>query len=188
MFYRLHLVAAALFIIQYIVYAVYVVFKGIPSAFSLGLGLAPTPTLPRLFVLGLVSGSLSFGGAYTAIPLIQVEAVVLGGWMTLGAFVDCIAITSLLPAPVVIFATFVGFQGGYYNGGDEANIARGFAGAIIITVGMFLPCFIFTIAGHKLLEKIMRMEVSGELYIPYTQDLLTLRSFSPHFLKASAAP
>src|SRR5687767_13558136 len=61
--------------------------------------------------------------------------------------------------PLVIFATFVGFQGAYRDG----SIGNAFAGAIIITLGMFFPCFLFTIAGHKLLEKLVRNKVSEAL-------------------------
>jgi hypothetical protein len=61
----------------------------------------------------------------------------------------------MIPAPLVIFATFVGFQGGHIHGG----LKSAFAGATVITLGMFFPCFVFTIAGHHLLEKVVRNEV-----------------------------
>ncbi|EXA29636.1 hypothetical protein FOVG_18880 [Fusarium oxysporum f. sp. pisi HDV247] len=149
---RLWIPAAALFILQYVGYALYVVFRGVPSPVSLALGIAKTPSLINLFVLGLVAGTLSFGGAYTAIPFVQVEAVLMGAWLPQSVFIDGIAIGNILPAPLVIFATFVGFQGAYLNG----SIGNAFAGAIIITLGMFSPCFLFTIAGHELLEKLVR--------------------------------
>ncbi|EXK27477.1 hypothetical protein FOMG_16025 [Fusarium oxysporum f. sp. melonis 26406] len=149
---RLWIPAAALFILQYVGYALYVVFRGVPSPVSLALGIAKTPSLINLFVLGLVAGTLSFGGAYTAIPFVQVEAVLMGAWLPQSVFIDGIAIGNILPAPLVIFATFVGFQGAYLDG----SIGDAFAGAIIITLGMFFPCFLFTIAGHELLEKLVR--------------------------------
>ncbi|RYP24409.1 hypothetical protein DL767_008617 [Monosporascus sp. MG133] len=133
---RLWIPAAAFFILQYVGYALYVVFRGVPSPVS----------------LALVAGTLSFGGAYTAIPFVQVEAVLMGAWLPQSVFIDGIAIGNILPAPLVIFATFVGFQGAYLDG----SIGNAFAGAIIITLGMFFPCFLFTIAGHELLEKLVR--------------------------------
>lgn len=141
-------------VLSYTGYAVYVVFRGVPKPVSLAIGIAPTPSLLNLFLLGLVAGSLSFGGAYTAIPFIQVEAVLLGGWLPQNVFIDCIAIGNVLPAPLVIFATFVGFQGAYKDG-----VGQAFAGAILITIGMFFPCFLFTIAGHDLLQKLVRNKV-----------------------------
>ncbi|KAL5362018.1 chromate transporter-domain-containing protein [Aspergillus floccosus] len=148
------IIALCIFILQYVVYTIYVVFRGVPSPVSLALGIAKAPSLPNLFALGLVAGSLSFGGAYTAIPFIQVEAVLKGGWLPPRVFLDGIAIGNILPAPLVIFATFVGFQGELADG----NLGIAFAGAVVITIGMFFLCFLFTIAGHDLLEKLVRNE------------------------------
>ena len=149
---RYYIPALIMFILQYVGYALYVVFKGVPSPVSLALGIAcGTPDPTHLFVLGLVAGSLSTGVAKTAVPFIRAEAVLLGGWLPAQAFIDSIAIANMIPAPFVIFATFVGFQGGYIHGG----LGYAFAGATVITLGMFFPCFLFTIAGHHLLEKLV---------------------------------
>ena len=148
-------IAGLLFALQYVGYALYVFFRGFPSPLSLALGIARTPKLPHLFVLGLVAGSLSFGGAYTSIPFIQAEAVVLGGWLPQQVFIDCIAIGRILPAPLVISATFVGFQGGYIHGG----LGYAFARATVITIGIFFPSFAFTIIGHHVLEKLVHNKV-----------------------------
>lgn len=99
----------------------------------------------RLFASGLLAGLLSFGGAYTAIPLLRREAVVSGAWMTDTQFVDGLALSGILPAPLVIFGTFVGYLGG------------GVAGAVAMTVGIFLPAFAFTLAGHALVERVVEM-------------------------------
>lgn len=147
-----------MFLAQYAGFAVYCVYRGFPSPVSLAIGVAREPDLLHLFLLGLVAGSLSFGGAYTAIPFIQVEAVLLGAWLPQSVFTDCIAIVSILPSPLVMFATFVGYQGALsYSGG---SVSYAFAGAIVITVGMWFPCFLFTIMGHSLLERLVRYKVS----------------------------
>ncbi|KAF1957152.1 chromate transporter [Byssothecium circinans] len=157
---RLWIPAGILFILQYVGYALYAIFRGVPSPVSLALGIAKTPSLINLFVLGLVAGALSFGGAYTAIPFVQVEAVLKGGWLPQRVFIDCIAIGNILPAPLVIFATFVGFQGGNVDGG----LGKAFAGAVVITLGMFFPCFVFTIAGHSLLERLVHNEFLSSFF------------------------
>ncbi|KAK3301703.1 uncharacterized protein B0T15DRAFT_544404 [Chaetomium strumarium] len=46
----------------------------------------------------------------------QVEAVLLGAWLPQSVFIDGIAIGNIMPAPLAIFATFVGFQGAYVYG------------------------------------------------------------------------
>ncbi|KAH8674413.1 chromate transporter [Tricladium varicosporioides] len=157
---RIWIPAAILWVMQYVGFALYVVFRGFPSPVALALGISQTPSLINLFVLGLVAGSLSFGGAYTAIPFVQVEAVLKGGWLPQSVFIDCIAIGNILPAPLVIFATFVGFQGGLREGG----LGTAFAGAVVTTLGMFFPCFLFTIAGHSLLEKLVRNKVLSTFF------------------------
>jgi chromate transporter len=101
------------------------------------------PTLPALFVSGLRAGLLTFGGAYTAIPFIQHDAVEVGAWMSNAQFLDGLALSGLLPAPLIIFSTFVGYIGG------------GMAGAILMTLGVFAPAFSFTMIGHDTLEKLV---------------------------------
>ncbi|MBE2272086.1 MAG: chromate efflux transporter, partial [Anaerolinea sp.] len=71
-----------------------------------------TPSTLSLFGSGLRSGLLTFGGAYTVIPYLQNDAVMNGQWMTNAQFLDGLALSGILPAPLVIFGTFVGFLGG----------------------------------------------------------------------------
>ncbi|KAG0346005.1 hypothetical protein BG004_002656 [Podila humilis] len=162
--------AGGVLLLNYVGYAIYVVFKGVPSPTALAIGVAAEPDLPHLLALGLVAGSLSFGGAYTAIPFVQAEAVVLGGWLAKQTFLDGIALGNIIPAPIVIFSTFVGFQGGYvHGGGNDGDVggnamASAFGGSILMTLGMFFPCFVFTIAGHSLLERICSNETMASFF------------------------
>jgi hypothetical protein len=103
------------------------------------------------------------------------------------AFIDCIAIGNILPAPLVIFATFVGFQGGYLHDG----LGYAFASATVITLGMFFPCFMFTIIGHPVLEKLVHNQVSNVCcaslnYSDFFRD--SHRSSSPHSSMVYVAP
>lgn len=158
---RFWVLAGILFVLQYVVYTIYVVLRGFPSPLSLALGIAATPSLTNLFILGLVAGCLSFGGAYTALPFVQVEAVLKGAWLRQSAFIDCIAIANILPTPLVMFATFVGFQGGLV----DKSLGNAFAGAVVITLGIFFPAFLFTIAGHHVLEKLVRNKVNPSTHL-----------------------
>ncbi|MGH7944672.1 MAG: chromate efflux transporter, partial [Opitutaceae bacterium] len=67
---------------------------------------------PALFGSGLRAGLLTFGGAYTAIPFLKHDAVEQGAWMTERDFLDGVALSGILPAPLIIFSTFVGYFGG----------------------------------------------------------------------------
>jgi chromate transporter len=113
----------------------------LPFSFLFQTAAGAAPTLLALFVYGLRSGLLTFGGAYTAIPFLQHDAVVSGGWMTNQQFLDGLALSSILPAPLIIFSTFVGYLGG------------GPLGAILLTAGIFLPAFSFTLIGHNFFEE-----------------------------------
>jgi chromate transporter len=106
-----------------------------------GSGVEATPG--QLLVTGLKGGALTFGGAYTSIPFVRNDAVGPDGWMSDGQFLDGLALAGIIPAPLVIFATFVGFVGG------------GIVGATAITLGMFLPAFAITMLGHGLLERVV---------------------------------
>ncbi|CAG8438266.1 2743_t:CDS:2 [Acaulospora morrowiae] len=149
-------IGISIFLLEFLGIGLYIGFKGVPSASSLGVGVAKKDALDpgHVFGLGLLAGSLSFGGAYTTIPFLKAEAVTIGQWMTATTFLDAIAIGNILPAPLVTFSTFIGFQAGYIWGGN--NIGYGFLGATLITLGIFTPCFIFTIMGHEMLERLVR--------------------------------
>jgi chromate transporter len=121
------------------------------SADSIG-GLAGTPasTLVEagsvgalaLFLSGLKAGLLTFGGAYTAIPFVRDDAVGKG-WVSDGQFLDSLALSGIIPAPLIIFATFVGY------------LAGGMAGALAITAGIFLPAFSFGLLFYDRLERVI---------------------------------
>ncbi|MFC3100303.1 chromate efflux transporter [Altererythrobacter lauratis] len=98
--------------------------------------------LAALFMAGLKGGLLTFGGAYTAIPYVRADTVAQG-WLSDGQFLDGVAIANVLPAPLVIFATFAGFM------------AAGVPGALAITAGMFLPAFAFSMIFFERLEALV---------------------------------
>ncbi len=98
--------------------------------------------LLALVVAGLKGGLLTFGGAYTAIPYVRADTVGRG-WLEDGQFLDGVAFANMLPAPLVIFATFAGY------------IAAGVPGALAITLGMFLPAFAFSLLFFERLEAVV---------------------------------
>lgn len=100
-------------------------------------------SISELFWSGLKAGLLTFGGAYTVIPFLQRDAVTRGAWMSNAQFLDGLALAGLLPAPLVIFSTFVGYLGSAPWG------------AVAMTAGVFLPAFAFTLLGHDPLERLV---------------------------------
>ena len=110
-----------------------------PLALILLTGAVTVSLTASIFLEGLKAGLLTFGGAYTVIPFLRQGAVVNHHWLTNSQFVDGLAMSGILPAPLIIFSTFVGY------------IAGGLSGALVMTLGIFLPAFIFPIFLHRYL-------------------------------------
>jgi len=100
------------------------------------------PLTAEVFLEGLKAGLLTFGGAYTAVPFLQESSVETHPWLTDGQFIDGLALSGILPAPLIIFSTFVGY------------LAGGLPGGLAMTLGIFLPAFVFPIFFHRFLVAI----------------------------------
>jgi chromate transporter len=119
------------------------------SPIALVLVAAGTITLSltgRVFLEGLKASLFSFGGAYTVIPFLRESAVVHHHWLTSHQFVDGLAMGGILPAPLVIVSTFVGY------------LAGGLGGALAMTLGIFIPAFVFPIFLHRQLVTVAENE------------------------------
>jgi chromate transporter len=93
-------------------------------------------TLSTIF---LRIGSITFGGGFVMIPLIEAEVVDSHHWLTHQEFVDATALGQVTPGPVLITATFIGYR------------VAGTLGALVATISIFLPSFLMTvIAGSSL--------------------------------------
>jgi chromate transporter len=108
-------------------------------AAALVLGSIAVSLTAEIFLEGLKAGLLTFGGAFTVIPFLQESAVNGRHWLTDSQFVDGLAIGGVLPAPLIIFSTFVGY------------LAGGLGGGLAMTVGIFLPAFVLPIFFHRTL-------------------------------------
>jgi chromate transporter len=115
-------------------------------------------TLPMLFAgLGLISplsesrwlqmawlflktGLFSFGGAYASLIFLQRGAVEQYHWLSAGQLLDGVALSVATPGPFMLFATFTGYLGG------------GLRGALIATIFVFFPSFVFVLVGAPYIE------------------------------------
>jgi len=100
--------------------------------------------LGRLFLLFLKIGSVLYGSGYVLLAFLRSDLVVQLGWLTDQQLLDAIAIGQFTPGPVFTTATFVGF------------VAGGWPGAILATVGIFLPSFIFVAAISPFVPRLRR--------------------------------
>ena len=149
-----------------------------PMSISLNTSISAvaTPSLLTLFIVGLRAGLLTFGGAYTAIPIMQYDAVTAGGWMTNAQFLDGLALGGILPAPLIIFSTFVGYLG------------HGPLGALVITLGVFGPAFAFTLIGHEHIERFIENKTTHAFLDGITAGVVGLIAATALALAREALP
>ena len=129
-----------------------------------------------MFGSGLRAGLLTFGGAYTAIPFLRNDAVERGQWMTERDFLDGVALSGILPAPLIIFSTFVGYFGG------------GAMGALAMTLGVFLPAFGFSLLFHRHLEAVIANPLLRHFLDGVTAAVVGLIAVTTLTLAVAAVP
>ncbi len=115
---------------------------GLTPILAVGAGAVTVGLAVEIFWEGLKAGLVTFGGAFTVIPYLQDVAVDGKHWLSQGEFVDGLAMGGVLPAPLIIFSTFVGYMAG------------GLTGALAMTLGIFLPAFVLPIFLHRWLVAI----------------------------------
>lgn len=86
--------------------------------------------LQKLFLVCAKAGAFVFGSGLAIVPMLEHDFVTQLAWLTHSEFMDGLAAGQVTPGPVVVTATFIGFK------------AAGLVGALVATVGIFLPSFI----------------------------------------------
>lgn len=103
----------------------------------------PTPPdLLNLFLVFLKAGGLLYGSGYVLLAFLRNDLVLRLGWLSDQQLLDAIAVGQITPGPVFTTATFVGY------------LLLGIPGAIIATIGIFLPGFIFVLLLNPLIPRL----------------------------------
>jgi chromate transporter len=121
---------------------------------ALGLpALAATPfSLPVLFLTFLKIGAVLYGSGYVLLAFLRNDFVVRLGWLTDQQLLDAIAVGQVTPGPVFTTATFIGY------------LLGGVPGALLATLGIFLPSFVYVALSNPLIPHIRNSPlVSGLL-------------------------
>src|SRR3972149_12281880 len=98
--------------------------------------------LSHLFLLVLKIGSVLYGSGYVLLAFLRADFVTRLGWLTDQQLIDAIAVGQVTPGPVFTTATFIGY------------ILGGIPGALLATIGIFLPSFIFVAISNPLIPRI----------------------------------
>ena len=115
---------------------------GSAAAVSAQAAMVASASLTTLFFVFLKIGSVLYGSGYVLLAFLRSDFVDRLGWLTDRQLLDAVAIGQFTPGPVLTAATFVG----YLLGGGP--------GAVLATLGIFLPGFVFVAASGPLLPRI----------------------------------
>jgi chromate transporter len=116
---------------------------GLASEGAAAFGLTP------LFLIFLKVGAVLFGSGYVLLAYLRADLVERHGWLTEGELLDAVAVGQVTPGPVFTTATFVG----YLLGGP--------VGAVVATVAIFLPAFVFVAMSGPLVPRLRGSAVAG---------------------------
>jgi chromate transporter len=128
------------------------------SSTKIGAGLVAVATvavpysLPLLFLTFLKIGGTLYGSGYVILAFLRPDFVVNLHWLTDRQLLDAVSIGQFTPGPVFTTATFIGF------------VVGGWQGALVATLGIFLPSFVFIAIIHPLATTLRRS--------PWTSTLL----------------
>ncbi len=87
-------------------------------------------------------GSVLFGSGYVLVAFLEGGLVREHGWLTKAQLLDAIAIGQFTPGPVLSTSTFIGY------------LIAGFPGAVVATVAIFLPSFLFVVLLNPLVPRL----------------------------------
>ena len=120
----------------------------IPAAAS---EIAVPYSISRLFLAFLKIGALLYGSGYVLVSLLQGTFVDDLGWLSSQQVLDAVAAGQLTPGPLFTTATFIGYEVG------------GLSGAVVATIGIFLPAFVFVAVAAPILPRIARQPEALDL-------------------------
>ncbi|MBN1833817.1 MAG: chromate efflux transporter [Deltaproteobacteria bacterium] len=103
-------------------------------------------SFPQLFLTFLKIGSVLYGSGYVLLAFLRADFVARFGWLTDQQLIDAIAIGQVTPGPVFTTATFIGY------------VLGGIPGALLATLGIFLPSFVFVAISNPLIPRIRKSE------------------------------
>ncbi|MDR7523790.1 MAG: chromate efflux transporter [Armatimonadota bacterium] len=107
--------------------------------------------LTTMFLIFVKIGSVLYGSGYVLLAFLRADFVEHLGWLTDRQLLDAVAIGQFTPGPLFATATFVGY------------ILGGVPAALLATVGIFLPAFVFVAVSHPFVPRMRRSPTAAAL-------------------------
>ena len=104
-----------------------------------------------IFLIFAKIGSVLFGSGYVLLAFLRADLVERHAWLTSQQLLDAVAIGQVTPGPVFTTATFIGY------------LLHGKSGALLATLGIFLPAFVFVAISAPLLPRMRRSALAGRI-------------------------
>jgi len=108
-------------------------------------------TLTRLTLFFVKVGSILFGSGYVLLAFLRADLTERWEWLTEQQLIDAITVGQVTPGPVFTTATFIGY------------LLQGWPGAILATVGIFAPGFIFVAITQPLIPRLRASQLASGL-------------------------
>ncbi len=122
----------------------------VPSTTVVAAGATVAPVaLGALFLFFLKVGSVLFGSGYVLLAFLRADLVERWHWLTEPQLLDAVAVGQLTPGPVFTTATFIGY------------LLGGVPSALVATVGIFLPAFVFVALSAPLVPRLRRSPMAS---------------------------
>ena len=108
-------------------------------------------TVTRLTLFFLKVGSILFGSGYVLLAFLRADLTDRWSWLTEQQLIDAVTVGQVTPGPVFTTATFIGF------------LLDGWRGAILSTIAIFAPGFVFVAVTHPLIGRLRASSVASGL-------------------------
>jgi chromate transporter len=124
----------------------------LPAGVAQAVAAAVVPfSLGTLFLTFLKFGAIIYGSGYVLLAFLRADLVQNLGWLTDRQLLDAIAVGQFTPGPLFTTATFIGY------------LVGGLPGAILATLGIFMPSFVFVALIHRVAPRLRRSPVTSAM-------------------------
>ncbi|HMH00206.1 MAG TPA: chromate transporter [Terriglobales bacterium] len=120
-----------------------------PMVVAAAASLAPPVSIIQLFLSFLKVGAVVFGSGYVLLAFLRAEFIDRLHWLSEKQLIDAVAVGQFTPGPVFTTATFIGY------------VLAGIPGALVSTLGIFLPGFVLVAASGPLIPKLRRSRIAS---------------------------